>query len=71
MGIENGKALKEAEPEGELRIIRGMNHVLKTAPPDRESQELSYESAFLPLTPGLADMTAEWIVRMAREKGKA
>lgn len=70
VGTENGKALKEAAPEGELRIIRGMNHVLKTAPPDRESQEMSYESALLPLSPGMADMTAEWILRLAREKGK-
>lgn len=68
VGTKNGKALQQAARDGEFRIISGMNHVLKTVPSDRDSQEESYGNPLIPLSPGLADMTARWIQRRSSQR---
>lgn len=52
--VSEGEAttLKEAYPKATLKIIKGMNHVLKTAPEDRVKNMATYNMPALPLAPG-------------------
>ena len=44
--------LREAYPTATLKIIKGMNHVLKEAPADRAKNMATYSMPDLPLSPG-------------------
>lgn len=44
-----------------VRVVEGMNHVLKAAPADRAANAATYADPTLPLMPGLADMLAMFI----------
>lgn len=48
-------ALHVARPACTLRVLRGMNHVLKQVPADPALQRASYSDATLPLAPELVD----------------
>ncbi|GGD11606.1 alpha/beta hydrolase family protein [Pontibacillus salipaludis] len=50
---EEAEILAEAQPEAELLLIEGMNHVLKDAPKDREGNLKAYEDPEIPLAEGL------------------
>lgn len=52
--VNEGEAqtLKEAYPKATLKIIEGMNHVLKQAPEDRAANMATYNKPELPLSPG-------------------
>ncbi|GAA4302385.1 alpha/beta fold hydrolase [Compostibacter hankyongensis] len=45
--------LSQADPQATLRLIEGMNHVLKDAPADRAQNIATYGRADLPLSAGL------------------
>ncbi|MBX0358060.1 alpha/beta hydrolase [Halobacillus sp. Nhm2S1] len=47
--------LKKAEPEAELMLVEGMNHVLKEAPENRDENLATYTNPDLPLADGLVD----------------
>ncbi len=53
--VSEGEAitLQEAYPRASLKIIKGMNHVLKSAPEDRTRNIATYSIPDLPLAPGL------------------
>lgn len=52
IGVEDARLLDKA-PKTELRIIKGMNHVLKDAPEDRAGNLATYADPSLPLADGL------------------
>ena len=52
--MDHAQALKSAYPRATLKVIKGMNHVLKQAPEDREKNIAAYNNPKLPLSPDLA-----------------
>ncbi|MFS2034728.1 alpha/beta hydrolase family protein [Polaromonas sp. CT11-55] len=54
VSIAQAMALGTAKPDAELRIIQGMNHVLKQVPLDPARQIASYGDPALPIAPGLS-----------------
>ena len=59
--VSEAQALKMAKPDAELRIIEGMNHVLKAVPLDPEQQNASYSDPTLPVVPELVDGISQFI----------
>ena len=60
VGQENATLLKKAYPTAQLKIIEGMNHVLKEAPADRAKNLQTY-SADLPLHPQLSSTIVQFV----------
>lgn len=61
VGLGEAEALKQAQPEAELLIIEGMNHVLKPVPADPAQQQASYSDPTLPVVPELVERIARFI----------
>ena len=59
--VAEAEALKAARPEATLRVIEGMNHVLKTAPADRAAHIATYSDPDRPLADGLATALTSFI----------
>jgi alpha-beta hydrolase superfamily lysophospholipase len=57
------EALKQADPQAELVVIDGMNHVLKAVPADPAQQRSSYSDPALPVAPQLIEHVAAFIQR--------
>lgn len=55
IGLGDFERLTAAKPEAETLLITGMNHVLKSAPPDRQANIMTYLSPTIPLAPGLVE----------------
>jgi pimeloyl-ACP methyl ester carboxylesterase len=49
VSVDNAYKLKDAKSNAKLIIIRGMNHILKDAPPDKEQNLATYKNPDLPL----------------------
>jgi uncharacterized protein len=60
-GVADAQRLGAARPGITVRIVEGMNHVLKAAPADRAANAATYADPALPLMPGLAGMLAGFI----------
>ncbi|XGW00764.1 MAG: alpha/beta hydrolase (plasmid) [Leptolyngbya sp. BL-A-14] len=69
VSVREAQDLKRAKPDAELRIIEGMNHVLKAVPLDPEQQKASYADPTLPVVPELVEGLSQFIhsSRMRRE----
>ena len=50
---KEAEALMAAAKNGQLKIIDGMNHILKTAPADFQANMMTYNNPDLPLAEGL------------------
>ncbi len=61
VGTEEATLLKNASRYASLRIIEGMNHVLKQAPADRQKNMETYANPDLPLCPGLMQALVHFI----------
>lgn len=59
--VSEAQALKMAKPDAELRIIEGMNHVLKAVPLGPEQQNTSYSDPTLPVVPELVEGISQFI----------
>jgi uncharacterized protein len=59
--VSEAQALKMAKPDAELRIIEGMNHVLKAVPLDPKQQNASYSEPTLPVVPELVEGISQFI----------
>lgn len=59
--VSEAQALKMAKPDAELRIIEGMNHVLKAVSLDPEQQNASYSDPTLPVVPELVEEISQFI----------
>jgi pimeloyl-ACP methyl ester carboxylesterase len=60
---DDARALAEARSGITLKIIEGMNHVLKAAPADRTANLASYNDPSLPLAPQLIPTIVEFVAR--------
>lgn len=60
--VADAEALKAAQPDADLVIWEGVNHVLKTAPEDRAANAATYGDPTLPLAPGVVEDIAEFIL---------
>jgi pimeloyl-ACP methyl ester carboxylesterase len=60
--IADAQAIQSARPGITLRLIDGMNHVLKVATSDRQENFGTYANPDLPLAPGLADAIAGYML---------
>lgn len=59
--VEDANRLATAQPKARLVLLEGMNHVLKTAPLDREANLAAYNKPELPLTDGLMEAIIAFI----------
>jgi pimeloyl-ACP methyl ester carboxylesterase len=55
VGVSEANLLAAANPQAQLAVIEGMNHVLKEVPEGRRKQIASYSDPSLPLAPKLLD----------------
>ena len=55
VGIQDAKWLAEVNPSAKLKVIFGMNHILKAVPLDQTKQLQSYSDPALPIEPSLVD----------------
>lgn len=60
---EDARALAAANPGATLRLIPGMNHVLKQSPAGRVEQVPVYSDSTLAIDPSLADAVADFVIR--------
>jgi len=63
VSVEDAKLLSAAKPDAKLLIIDGMNHILRTAPADREANLATYNNAELPLADGFVKGIADFILK--------
>lgn len=61
--VEEAEGLAAASEDAELRIFEGMNHVLRTAPPETAKNLPTYNDPDLPLHDGLVDAIAGFVLR--------
>ena len=61
VAVAEAEALKAARPEATLRVIEGMNHILKVAPADRAANIATYTNPDLPLAPDLGPALTSFI----------
>ena len=59
--VKQAEMLKACKPTATLKIITGMNHILKEAPIDRTKNIATYSDGTLPIMPGLVDLIAEFV----------
>ncbi|MGM7683225.1 alpha/beta hydrolase [Cytobacillus sp. Hm23] len=59
---KEARLLKEANPQAELFIIEGMNHILKQAPLDKAGNLATYTNANLPLDEELSTKLIQFIL---------
>jgi uncharacterized protein len=70
VGVEEAHALHQALPTAELRLIEGMNHVLKEVPMDLAQQQASYSDPSLPLVPQLLEQIHAFVIGSERRPGR-
>ena len=60
--VADAQALGAARPGIVVRLIEGMNHVLKAAPADRAANVATYGNPNLPLHPELVGIVADFVI---------
>lgn len=63
VAVADAQALGRAQPACTVRIVDGMNHVLKRVAADRSAQMASYGDPSLPVMPELIDAIAGFLAR--------
>ncbi len=61
VGMEEAAKLKKASPHATLKLVKGMNHILKQAPEDRQQNIATYSNPDLPLSPGFMPEIVKFI----------
>ncbi len=59
--VEDAQLLAKANPNTQLELIDGMNHILKDAPTDPQANLATYSDPDLPLAAGLVDMVSGFL----------
>lgn len=60
--VEDANKLSAAQPEAQLLVIEGMNHILKEAPLERGANLVTYNQGDLPLAEGLIDSVSRAVL---------
>jgi alpha-beta hydrolase superfamily lysophospholipase len=69
VGEDDARRLAKAQPEAELVLLPGINHVLKAVKgDDRASNLAAYADPNLPLAPGIIDTLSTFIARDSSER---
>lgn len=63
VGVEDAEALAKANPHATLKIIGGMNHVLRITPKDFEAQRASYNDPGLPVARELVTAISTFVTQ--------
>lgn len=61
VSVQDAEMLHAANPDAQLQIITGMNHVMRIVPMDFEKQLASYDNPDLPLARALTSSIASFI----------
>jgi uncharacterized protein len=61
VAVEDAEMLHAAKPSSKLKIIEGMNHILKVSPSDLQQNIATYTNPEIPLFPGLSESIASFI----------
>ncbi|EHQ29962.1 alpha/beta hydrolase [Mucilaginibacter paludis] len=61
VGVADAEKLKKAKSEAVLKIIDGMNHILKAAPADKDKNKATYNDPSLPLKPEFVTDVVDFI----------
>lgn len=59
--VKQAEMLKACKPTAILKIVTGMNHILKEAPIDRPKNIATYADGTLPIMQGLVDLIAAFV----------
>ena len=59
--VSDAQALADSNPEAQLKVIEGMNHVFKEAPEDREANIKTYSDPELPIVQELIDVVVGFV----------
>jgi len=59
--VANATLLAKANPNAQLQVIEGMNHILKPAPLDRTANITTYSMPNLPLIEGFVNRIAQFL----------
>lgn len=59
--VSQAELLHRAAPRSDMDLIRGMNHVLRDVPSDREANMASYSNPKLPIDYELVNVTSEFL----------
>jgi pimeloyl-ACP methyl ester carboxylesterase len=62
--VDNAQKLKSAKSSANLMLIRGMNHILKDAPADREKNIATYKDPNLPLNTEMVTGIVDFIKKL-------
>ncbi|UOD28941.1 alpha/beta hydrolase [Massilia violaceinigra] len=65
--VSEAELLHKAKPDAQLVVVKGMNHVLKEAPPDKASQTPMYTDPKYPLAPALVPAVAGFLNKVAKD----
>jgi len=66
VSIADAKALAAAKPDAKLAVLAGVNHILKTAPAERNANMATYADPSLKLAPGVVDTIAAFVQEHGR-----
>ena len=66
VSVKDAELLHAAQPRSTLRIISGMNHILKTAPADPQANLATYGNPDLPLAPQLVAALTDFLTSVLR-----
>ncbi|NHZ92363.1 alpha/beta fold hydrolase [Massilia sp. CCM 8733] len=67
VAVSEAGLLHKAKPDAQLVVVKGMNHVLKEAPPDKASQTPMYIDPKFPLAPTLVPAVAGFLNKVSKE----
>jgi uncharacterized protein len=59
--VEDAQELSKAKPDATMTLIVGMNHILKTAPVERQANLATYNDPGLPLAPALVQAIVSFV----------
>ena len=63
VGVADAHRLAAAQPRAKLVLLTGVNHVLKTAPLERNANLAAYTDPKTPLGPGVVDNVADFVLK--------
>lgn len=64
VSVDNAMKLKSAKSSATLLLIRGMSHILKDGPPDREANLATYKDPNLPLNTEMVTGVIDFITKL-------
>lgn len=62
VSVEDAKLLASARPKAELKIVEGMNHILKSSVADRQTNLATYANPDLPVMPELIQIVTKFVM---------